>query len=65
MKNMENVIKVHNQTKCNADPKQAKERRPTYLVNLGLKLTGTWPRPNNQPTKEGWLGEGLAQGDRT
>ena len=62
MKNMENVIKVHNQTKRNADPKQAMERRPTYLVNLGLKRMGTWPRPNNQLTRERWLGEGLARG---
>ena len=62
MENMENVIKVHNQTRCNVDSCKETKKRPTYLVNLGLKHTGTWPRPNNQSTREGRLGGGWTRG---
>ena len=40
---------MRNRRKRNADPKQANEGRPTYLVNLGQKPTWKQSRPNIQP----------------
>ena len=43
---VENIVKMRNPAKHNADSSQEIERRPTYLTNLGPKPTGMQPRPS-------------------
>jgi hypothetical protein len=62
MKNVENVDKVRNQATRKEDLCKGSEERPTYLAILGLKHTGTRPRPITQLTRGGRWGGGAAWG---
>jgi len=46
MDTVENIVKMCNPAKRNADSSQEIERRPTYLTNLGPKPMGMQPKPS-------------------